>query len=136
MKFLHRGEKGFTLLELLAVIAVVAVLIVVVILNLGAFTGTSAVTAGKTERRVLQKAVDAMMTEAQIEIVPADIINVPWQGETGTIFITGYDGREYDAGDYIKEGRTTKGVFIIDDTGLVTCASYPGLTDVTKINLE
>jgi len=70
MRIPKRGEKGFTLIELLIVVAILGVLAAVVIPNVGRFIGRGESEAKATEFANIQAAVQAMMTDNEIAILP------------------------------------------------------------------
>jgi type IV pilus assembly protein PilA len=70
MNLPKRGEKGFTLIELLIVVAILGVLAAVIIPNVGRFMGRGEAEARRTERRSVEAAVIAMMSENGITSIP------------------------------------------------------------------
>ena len=70
MSLPKRGEKGFTLIELLIVVAILGVLAAVIIPNVGRFMGRGEAEARRTERRSVEAAVIAMMSENGITSIP------------------------------------------------------------------
>jgi type IV pilus assembly protein PilA len=58
-----RGERGFTLVELLVVLAILAILIAIVVPNLAGLTGGARGDAARTELSVVQTAMDTLMSE-------------------------------------------------------------------------
>jgi type IV pilus assembly protein PilA len=75
MKLPKRGEKGFTLIELLIVVAILGVLAAVVIPNVGRFIGRGEDEAGETEYANVQSAVIAMMTDNELDELPAGFVS-------------------------------------------------------------
>jgi type IV pilus assembly protein PilA len=68
-----RGEKGFTLIELLIVVAILGVLAAIVIPNVGRFIGRGKSEAKDTEFSNIQAAVQAMMTDNEISLLPTPV---------------------------------------------------------------
>ncbi len=73
MRLPKRGEKGFTLSELLIVVAILGVLAAVVIPNVGRFIGKGEEEALSTEVSNVQTAVIAMMVDNQLATLPVPV---------------------------------------------------------------
>ena len=71
IKRLHKGEKGFTLVELLIVFTLLAVLAAIMIPNVAGFVQFGHSQANKAETSVIQTAMDAMMAKENITSVTA-----------------------------------------------------------------
>ncbi len=70
-KKLHRGQKGFTLMELLIVVAILGVLAAVVIPRFTGLIGRGQTEAATTELSIVQTAMVAAMTDAKTATVTA-----------------------------------------------------------------
>ena len=68
-KKLHRGQKGFTLMELLIVVAILGVLAAVVIPRFTSLIGRGETEAASTELEVVQTAMVAAMTAVPVPAV-------------------------------------------------------------------
>jgi len=127
-----RGERGFTLVELLVVLAVLAILIAIVVPNLAGITGGARRSAAETELDTVQTAMDSMMSKYEA-------ITVAPQTGTGAVItlgqtmvmtkITGYDPEsQTDKYGTITPAwllrSTTHGTYTWTETGTVYQAKY------------
>jgi type IV pilus assembly protein PilA len=71
-KRLHRGQKGFTLMELLIVVAILGVLAAVVIPRFTGLIGEGETQAASTELEVVQTAMTAAMAANEVSAVTAN----------------------------------------------------------------
>ena len=67
-----RGERGFTLVELLVVLAILAVLIAIVVPNLAGLTGGAKAKAAQAELDIVQTAMDTMIARDEAVSITAD----------------------------------------------------------------
>jgi type IV pilus assembly protein PilA len=120
MKAFKRGEKGFTMIELLIVIAILGILAAVAIPSLSHFIGSSKVSAANTELGMVKTAVAAALTDAQIgTVTDATALSL-----SHDVTVSG----NITVGDYIQGGNAALiGTYTINDA-LIDAASYDGAT--------
>jgi type IV pilus assembly protein PilA len=125
-----RGERGFTLVELLVVLAILAILIAIVVPNLAGLTGGARGDAARTELSVVQTAMDTLMSENE-----AVSVNAGGSAEVGAHtsvtywFVTAINP---DTGEEVYDFTTAKlrlrttsnGKYSWVTTGAVTQDSY------------
>jgi prepilin-type N-terminal cleavage/methylation domain-containing protein len=128
-----RGERGFTLVELLVVLAILAILIAVVVPNLAGLTGGAKAKAAQTELDIVQTAMDTMIARNEAVTIEARaVVNAARLNETETIniwVVTAYDPATEtettgaDTGD-IELRSQTHGEYWWDQYGRVTQSAY------------
>ncbi len=121
------GQKGFTLIEMIVVVGIIAVLAAVIVPNIGKFIGTGEDGAKAAEWESVQTAMNAMMAEKAVVLIPASNTAAvgtqnwaevpaavtlgeqplgPYLQKTKTVYLYCYDenGQIYDQ---YEEGDTT-----------------------------
>ena len=107
---IHRGNGGFTLVELLIVFTLLGVLAAIVIPSVSGIVGYGQTQAADAELSIVQSAMDAMMAqESQATVTPTAATSDMSSFPTDNVLYP----------DYLRVA-TTKGTYSCNTSGLVT----------------
>lgn len=84
-----KGNKGFTLIEVIVVLAILGILALILVPRLGGYTKRAKEKADEATARSIKTAVEALVANGEIK--GSGEINIPNEGEITTT-ITGFEG--------------------------------------------
>ena len=121
MRRFHRGQPGFTLIEVLVVVAILGVLAAVVVPNVGRFFGEGETSAAQTELHDVQTGMIAMMAHNDLSAVTPAAATSDMTAFPAADPATGSpgDGSEWSLSHYLI-GTTTTGTYSCTADGTVT----------------
>jgi prepilin-type N-terminal cleavage/methylation domain-containing protein len=115
IKRYSKGEKGFTLVELLIVFTLLAVLAAIMIPNVSGFLAFGHEKAAAAELSVVQTAMDSMMAKDNVAAVTAVTNN--------TSVMSAFPDSTHPLYPNYLRTTDTKGTYTCDTTGLVAQAT-------------
>lgn len=117
-----RGERGFTLVELLVALVILGGLSSIAVLAITRFLGKGTVEAANTEVHQVYAAISCCLVEAAANQLDIDE-PVNWDGSEDVITATSAGGTVYDASDSLRNSNF-KASYMVTPTGEIT-----GVTD-------
>ena len=115
-----RGEKGFTLVELLIVFTLLGVLAAIMIPNISGLIGYGQTKAASAEQSIIQTAMDTMMARENQALVTEVTVSTANMSEFPDTTHPLYGGTK---GNYVRF-ETTAGNYTCTTDGTVTGSDY------------
>ena len=132
MRRLLRGQRAFTLIEILIAVGILAILAGIAVPVVTHLRGGSETSAGKAEESNVQAAVDALMADQGLATLPNPVTSATsnmkqfpdWQATSpyGYVLYPDTNYRNSDADKFMRTA-TTKGTYTVTADGTVAQAS-------------
>ena len=123
MKLLSRGEKGFTLVEILVVVAILGALAAIAIPNVIQFMNEGKEEANQTEQHNVQTAVLALLADAEVHQLNGDYADIQELADVQGV-TAGTAPSNHSLDEYLMEGTyPLRQAYDINIDGLVTVHS-------------
>lgn len=112
------SERGFTLAEMLVVILILGGLTSIVVLAITRFTEDGQLDAANAEVYQVRTAIEACLSDAGVTGTDNGT-TVSWDGAEDVMTVTGRDGAQYDAADYLRN-NCFKATYLVSSSGDIT----------------
>jgi type II secretory pathway pseudopilin PulG len=109
-------------MELLIVVAILGILAAVITPNVVTFVSSGDIGAARAETKVLQTAVDGMMSDSASTSITAV---TGWDSSPAKVTVTS-GGVTYDAADYFRRDITPDSTWDVPISGRIICTKFGG----------